>query len=136
MEPLTRPGQVVAFFMAGPGKLLAQRRVIRAHGLGRIQSLCADLAHMIDPHQRAGQGLVCSRQLGGLVRYGGAGLAGAGLAEQGAQGDVKAVDKGVHGADGGGGCWKEAETASSLNNWLQTGFEGQNVPLCGMSPTA
>ena len=113
-EPLTRPGQVVAFLLAGPGKLLAQRRVIGAHGLGRIQRLCADLAHMVDPHQGTGQGLVCSRQLSGLVGYSRAGLAGVGLAKQGAQGDVKAVDEGVHGADWGGGGWGGGEKVLEL----------------------
>ena len=63
-QALLGPGQVVGFFARGRGHLRAQGRRARGQRLGLVQRLGADLAHMIDAHQGAGEPPLVGRQLG------------------------------------------------------------------------
>ena len=50
IQSLPRPGQVVGFFGAGLGEMLAQGIVLCGKGLRRVQRLGAYLPHMVHPH--------------------------------------------------------------------------------------
>ena len=49
------PGQMVHFLLGSMQKMGAQRSIRSHKRLGLVQGLCAHLAHMVDPHQRAGE---------------------------------------------------------------------------------
>jgi hypothetical protein len=53
-QPLGRPGQMVGFLCGGLGELTPQRGVGRGQRLRAVERLGADLADVIDPHQRTG----------------------------------------------------------------------------------
>ena len=82
--------------------LRTQARVAGGQRLRGIERLCADLTHVVDPHQPGGLLALGLGQLRWGFGQRGAGGAGMRCGEQGAQGVVKGVDQGV---DGGGGAW-------------------------------
>ena len=74
----------------------SQHRVFCAQSLRCIQRLGADLAHVVDTHQRARKSFVWRREHGAVAGHRRAGAACTRLGKQGAQGVVGAVDQGIH----------------------------------------
>ncbi|MPM69887.1 hypothetical protein SDC9_116835 [bioreactor metagenome] len=64
MQALAGPGQVVHFLASGMQQMLAQLHVLGHHGLGVVQGLRTDLAHMIDAHQGCGEPALFIAQVG------------------------------------------------------------------------
>jgi hypothetical protein len=70
-QALLGPGQVVGFFARRFLHLLAQQRAAGTDRLRLIQRLGTDLAHMVHPHQGAGQTALLPRHVSSLGQSGG-----------------------------------------------------------------
>ena len=69
VQPLPGPGQVVGFLARRPARSCARSAGSRvASGLRRVERLGADLADMVDAHQRAGVAALLGRQVGVVGR--------------------------------------------------------------------
>ena len=96
LQAAVAPGQMVDLFGGGRMHQVARRFVAARHGLAAVERLGADLAHMVDSHQRPGFAAFGITQLqfgDGRCRVG---AAGAGLGPQGAQGTVGSQNQGIH----------------------------------------
>ncbi len=96
-NPLLCPGQMLSFFVGGTTQGFANARVATGQGLPLIESLGADFAAMIDPHETSSMPPVHCIQYHLWQLRAGQGPHASGRSEHRPQGQVKFGDQGIRG---------------------------------------